>query len=175
MKSSFETFLNKNYIMLIDSGLFDVFRDLVKFQGFCIQDLFNKTCLIKTNLTQIQNNFKEKFEILKNYDLKNESNVYAEDLIRRVKDVQNIVLKANDMITNVDLNSNFDGLTSEYIFDLENLNKYLNNKKVINITDFEFNKNTTEIDIKYFERDFTNLIRSTEFICHNIMEPFFYR
>ena len=39
------------------------------------------------------------------------------------------------MITNVDLNSNFDGLTSEYIFDLENLNKYLNNKKVINITD----------------------------------------
>lgn len=158
---------------LVNSNLNKIFKTFVDFKSFCIQDLFGKKCLIEKNLTEINANFEDKLESLKGYDLSNATKIYPEDLIAHVKNVLTIIISAKDMIANVDLNSNFDGFSEEYIFELEKLNEYLNKKKIIKVSKYTPKEDNNNIDIGHFERDFTNLIKSTQFICYNIKKPFF--
>merc|ERR1711957_116765 len=69
-------------------------------------------------------------------------------------------------------NSNFNGVTKEYLGELQAMNAYLKNKKAVKISDFDhLDKNGA--NVINFERDFKNLIQSTKFICFNVQVPFF--
>lgn len=182
-KGRFEDF-KKIYPKLITADIEKIFEEFNKFKNFCIQDLFGKKCLFDKNLTSLHLNFVKNFKSLKNYDISNYEKIYIEDLISAVKKVSNVVTTAIEMISNKDtkikakfnnedLNSSFDGFTEEYIFELEKLNKYLNLKKVIDINGSTKPMDKNDINLSHFERDITNLIKSTQFICYNIRNPFF--
>merc|ERR1712032_321945 len=144
-----------------------------EFKRFCVQDLLGKKCIINGNKTESRNSFTSKYGKLQDYNLKNSSRVYAEDIIATVKNVMNIFQGATEMISNAEINSNFNGLTQEYLVELKAMNDYLNKKKPVKVSDFQDHNNKNGTNIINFERDFRNLIRSTKFICYNIKKPFF--
>jgi uncharacterized protein YoxC len=173
IQESFSNFLNEKYPKLVDVKVNKVIDTYVDFKKFCITDLFGKKCLIDRNLTQTKNDFNKKFNKLKDYDLKNATKVYPMDLIAVVKDVKNIIEEGRDIISKSDLIENFEGVTEEYITELERMNTYLQNKKPIKASDFENKNDTIGTDTPNFDGNFANLVLSTKFICYNIKKPFF--
>lgn len=174
IKESFELFKTQNYPKLTVNEVQDVTSAYLKFKEFCVTDLFGSKCLFdRKNQTEFINDFEQKFTRLREYDLTNVTKVYSMDLIAVVKDVKNSIQTARDVMLNEDITSNFDGLTDEYLIELQHMNSYLQNKKPIKVSDFENKNDTKATNIVNFERDFKNLILSTKFICHNIKKPFF--
>merc|ERR1711957_841673 len=173
IEESFNEFKDQKF-PLLTNGTFveDCFDTYMSFKKFCVQDLLGKQCVVLTNKTEATTSFKNKFAKLKDYNLKNSSRVYAEDIYAVTLNVMNIFMTASDIISNANLNSNFNGVTKEYLGELQAMNAYLKNKKAVKISDFDhLDKNGA--NVTNFERDFRNLIQSTKFICFNVQVPFF--
>lgn len=173
VESTFKEFKEDKYPQLFSANVTNLVDTFAKLKSLCIQDLFGRKCLLDRNQSNFEHEFNLKYAKLRDYNLKNASKVYAEDLIATVKDVMNVIQSGNEMISNSEIASNFDGLTEEYIFELKKMNKYLNDKKPVKISDFGNHLNPNGTNILNFERDFKNLIRSSKFICWNIKHPFF--
>merc|ERR1711957_639513 len=174
IEESFNEFKDQKF-PLLTNGTFveDCFDTYMSFKKFCVQDLLGKQCVVLTNKTEATTSFKNKFAKLKDYNLKNSSRVYAEDIYAVTLNVMNIFMTASDIISNANLNSNFNGVTKEYLGELQAMNAYLKNKKAVKISDFDhLDKNGA--NVINFERDFKNLIQSTKFICFNVQKPFFF-
>ena len=171
---SFSHFIDIDFpAMTNGTAVVDCFDSYMKFNKFCVQDILAKKCIIKGNQTLKIKEFKNKYAKLIDYNLKNVTKVYSGDLIATTKDVLNIFQGASDMISAAEINSNFNGVTKEYIVELKAMNAYLNKKKPVKISDFGGNNDANGVNIINFERDFKNLIRSSKFICFNIKKPFF--
>merc|ERR1712032_591820 len=175
-ESSFNHIVKEDYEAIKDPRIERIVKEFQTLSNNCVHTLYNKECLInrKEEAQKTEDEVMTEYKKLLDYNLKNYTKVYPEDLIAVVKNIKDHLVSFKEHLsTNNDVFYSQVPALEIYSLDLGHMISYLNSKTAIKVSDYDPSEHYETPSIGTFERDFRNLLASIRFICHNAKKPFY--